>query len=1060
MNKIYIGADLLMTKESEQNNNIEWLFDFIKIPLKNVLEENIRVLRTDKDIDFDREKFFGKSNIKFNKYLLHNFFNVNDITKESKEYLKSVLSKSLFIGYEISDQTKEILNSIEVQFIDVWLHPIRFLDDVLFGFYSNNTEINNKLKEFNENQEKYYLYAQRLKVQSYKGISKSKESLEIDSAVFAGQTLVDKAIYSNGKMLTVLDFKEKFEKLIEEYKVVYYIPHPFVKSGDEEIINYLNEFKNVKILKGKDSIYNVLSSNNIKKVVTISSSVALEAKYFGKEIEYYFKPIIDINEKYSSVYQSFLYGYFWSEILSDITKTKKVKKIEFNDSKDKIRDSLSFYWSYRDIDKVEMLKKTVGNLFKKKSTESIESKINGASLVSFDVFDTLISRKYYSPTEVFTYMEKHVSLISKGKIDSFRKVRIKSQSEVMKEARLNGKQDISLEMIYYYIEKKYDLTKKEKETIKNLEIKFELDCVQKKRKGYDLYSYCLDNNIRMILTSDMYLPREVIFNLLKKSDYNIKDFDKLYLSSELGKRKTEGDLYEYILADLNLEPLNIVHIGDNLKGDIEMSEKKGLNSIYTPKTNINFLNSGKPNESIDSFFRKNLNNSSTLVIQDIAERFYQDKSIESSLFDGKEYKLGYKGLGPLVIGFVYWLYENAKRDGIKTLYFLSRDGKIFKDAFDIIKQDEIKTKYIYSSRQVVKVSSINSIEKIEDIVYAPIYSTRLDKWLKIKFDLDIDDINFKVLKEKEIDIFDNIGNKTDRDLLFDVLEKHKEKIYNKNQKNLDDYKQYLIREEVNKNNVAVVDIGYAGSMQTYFDRLFNNNISGYYLATFDTYIRKAGNRNAKGYLTDFVNSDDKSYTICTDRFLYESLICSSEDSFIKMEGDTFIFNKNFSDLKRKEKVVEIHKGIIDFMYSMTLTIDSLNIDFQLRPKVASHIFDSFIKYPQKNDVIIMQGILFEDNNGPDIERYIIPPENIKIDTSRIIWEKGYNVYKNKSNIKIDNNLNSKINNNRIESYLVNKLLSNKKIKEFNKNRESFYKKIKSPQGKLFKLLFYKNKKFD
>lgn len=83
------------------------------------------------------------------------------------------------MGYELSEQTRKILDKIKVTYIDIWLHPIRYMDDVLFGLKSNNEEINNKLYTFNIPSETYYLYADRLKVQNYRGYRKNKSYLKI-----------------------------------------------------------------------------------------------------------------------------------------------------------------------------------------------------------------------------------------------------------------------------------------------------------------------------------------------------------------------------------------------------------------------------------------------------------------------------------------------------------------------------------------------------------------------------------------------------------------------------------------------------------------------------------------------------------------------------------------------------------------------------------------------------------------------------------------------------------------------------------------------------------------
>lgn len=358
---IYIAGDFLMTSNLENSNNTKWLNDFLSHPIYESTSTPPQIL------NFDRNTFLDLSNIDYTQEDRHVFYDVNEISDKSLEYITSNISTNdLLICYELSEATKKILQSLNLTYIDIWLHPIRFIDDVLFSFYSNNEKINNNISQFNINDSLYYTYANNLKVQGYRGFKKANANVKHNSALFIGQTLNDKALFNEGKMLSVLDFKEKFTKLTQEHNHVYYSRHPFVKSGDEQILNFVRKFRNTSIIE--EPAYDLLVNDNIKKVASISSSVVIESKYFGKEHEYFYKTVIDFDTKktgISTIFQEFLFGHFWSTILKPVVDTNEVDKLQFLSQKNKIRDSLSFYWGYRNIDKVEVLKKTVGDLFKK-----------------------------------------------------------------------------------------------------------------------------------------------------------------------------------------------------------------------------------------------------------------------------------------------------------------------------------------------------------------------------------------------------------------------------------------------------------------------------------------------------------------------------------------------------------------------------------------------------------------------------------------------------------------------------------------------------------------------
>ncbi|WP_150124257.1 hypothetical protein [Cupriavidus nantongensis] len=139
-------------------------------------------------------------------------------------------------------------------------------------------------------------------------------------------------------MLTLLDFSERFEEIAARYNHVYYSRHPFVKSGDEEILSFISRFRNVSVVDVPS--YSLLALDEIKLVFAISSSVVEEARYFDKDIEYLFKPAVPLGTdcgRFVSVYQDFVMPHFWAEILSPDFHVNVSAPLRYLDGKDKIR---------------------------------------------------------------------------------------------------------------------------------------------------------------------------------------------------------------------------------------------------------------------------------------------------------------------------------------------------------------------------------------------------------------------------------------------------------------------------------------------------------------------------------------------------------------------------------------------------------------------------------------------------------------------------------------------------------------------------------------------------
>ena len=87
---------------------------------------------------------------------------------------------------------------------------------------------------------------------------------------------------------------------------------------------------------------------------------------------------------------------------------------------------------------------------------------------------------------------------------------------------------------------------------------------------------------RIILISDMYLPKEFIGRILDKNGYF--GYDKLYVSCEYGKSKIDGSLFALVRSE---QSGRIVHVGDNARSDIVMAKKNGFDAFYYPNVSRN-----------------------------------------------------------------------------------------------------------------------------------------------------------------------------------------------------------------------------------------------------------------------------------------------------------------------------------------------------------------------------------------------------------------------------------------------------------------------------------------
>ena len=129
--------------------------------------------------------------------------------------------------------------------------------------------------------------------------------------------------------------------------------------------------------------------------------------------------------------------------------------------------------------------------------------------VSFDVFDTLIFRtvtNYKSIFDIVTikYQEKYGELLK-----SFPKARILAEHKARKAQK--GK-EINIEMIYENLP--YDHITRNR--LRNIEEQCEIQNVIPNTIMIDILLWCKKQNKKIIITTDMYLPRSVFEKIMKK----------------------------------------------------------------------------------------------------------------------------------------------------------------------------------------------------------------------------------------------------------------------------------------------------------------------------------------------------------------------------------------------------------------------------------------------------------------------------------------------------------------------------------------------------------------
>jgi len=356
INKIIITGDFsrISNKKMEQKKNIEWLFNILKTPLEFSTDTEIKIFPSsleEKIVDIILSEI-GIMGIEswVSRYNL-------DITSNYVlNILNEVFSQSLVICLEIPYWLEKALEKIDCIVLEVIFHPVRFMPDLLLGFASKNKKIDNILKEFSV--PIFNMYSEACLIKSYNqrlensGYFKESENF----LLITGQMDVDRSIICNYHLKTIYDYENELIEYAKTYNDVIYKPHPYMLKDSVKMENIKNQvmflksiFKNVRVTN--IDFYWLISQNEIKKTLSLSSSTGIEARFFGISSDFLYKYQWSVDTQVTEdkffypINQSFLYPDFWGRILSPFMDTS-INRFDKNYQKNRIRKTIIQSWGF------------------------------------------------------------------------------------------------------------------------------------------------------------------------------------------------------------------------------------------------------------------------------------------------------------------------------------------------------------------------------------------------------------------------------------------------------------------------------------------------------------------------------------------------------------------------------------------------------------------------------------------------------------------------------------------------------------------------------------------
>lgn len=590
--------------------------------------------------------------------------------------------------------------------------------------------------------------------------------------------------------------------------------------------------------------------------------------------------------------------------------------------------------------------------------KELSAQIVKHDVISFDIFDTLLNRPFWSPADLYDYIASQVKDITGINSIDFRSERVLAERLAFQRAVERNEGEVTIKEIYEVFSSNLNISEMIADKVMELEMETEMRLLAPRPTALKAFLEAKELKKRIIIISDMYLPEEFLHAVLEKNGYS--GYEKLFISSKYKAKKHNGKLFDIVLDYLQIDPTKILHVGDNIRGDVQKAKERKIKPFHLIKAKDAFTLSTAYK---DVWERDKLSHSLDwrTVLSVIANKLNDNPYLperKGTLFGGDAKKLGYYGLGPLLLGYIQWVLETAQKDSIEHLFFLSRDGKIMKEAYDIIAQiypNAPKSSYLLCSRRAVNLARAEKASDFINLVnidYA--HNVRLGHLLTYRFGLNYSEDIEEILQSEGFSWQYRL-TADDRPKLRKVIETLTPPLQEIAEEERKNYIEYLDQEGFKQGRkIAIVDIGYAGTMQESLSQLSKiENLSGYYLITFRSALKRSKDFNLpmKGFLADFIDRHDTFHPFCHHVPLYETLISASETSFIRMARnlDNSLFpvflDETVSDTNRAKLTRVIQYGATEFISHMVDRFGTHLTKLDIEPNKSLRVLNHFFKLP-------------------------------------------------------------------------------------------------------------------
>lgn len=279
------------------------------------------------------------------------------VDSPASEMLLEHVADALVVGYEMSDSQVDILAAAQVPFIDIILHPVRFLDDLVFAMRTNVPAIHEVLRQMAVSESEIRQKAALIRAK-VAWMARPEPPLAPGTALVVGQVPADRALARKDGTFHELDeHLARLHQLCTDHPKVLYKAHPLA-TGDNTAGNQAMK-KLPTVQHTTINFYHLMCQSEVEHVVALNSSCLIEAPYFDKSSEALIPFLYNFDEGVPRgdgrpgaavpLNGNWIEPDFWRRVLTGESKTERPMEAA---PANRLRRTMNADWGYGFIEKV------------------------------------------------------------------------------------------------------------------------------------------------------------------------------------------------------------------------------------------------------------------------------------------------------------------------------------------------------------------------------------------------------------------------------------------------------------------------------------------------------------------------------------------------------------------------------------------------------------------------------------------------------------------------------------------------------------------------------------